>query len=290
MRIDTGPDLLKYPPGSHHPACLTATWGPAAWRKAWWGNCVSYNDQAIFLPACNKEWHLGCRIVLRQEESCFYSVLPEEVLGPLLCVDERVVLLRAVGLSDQQIGDLNYILAASGGALTKAGLRAGLLCALTEWHTMTCTLWRTRIHTTCSHWEYNQESRLQISGCACFARFHNHLVSALEEAGLVVTILAVDPSLLPLRPLPTSTFPYSAGVPGVSPDCHAFPQPFAMRVLGVPPSCAGFPSPFPSSCTLHPPAFHGDFSFMLSCLHRPCSSTNSPFLLTLSTKLLNNML
>ena len=60
----------------------------------------------------------------------FYSALPEEVLGPLFCMQERAALLLAVGFNEQQADDFNRILAASGGALHEAGLPEDLLGAL----------------------------------------------------------------------------------------------------------------------------------------------------------------
>ena len=67
-----------------------------------------------------------------QMRKVFYSVLPEEVLGPLLCADERAALMRAVGFSDHQICAFNDLLAASGGAFAESGLPEDLLYELNE--------------------------------------------------------------------------------------------------------------------------------------------------------------
>ena len=145
--------------------------------------------------------------LLCDKRKAFYSVLPEEVLGPLLCADERAALLRAVGFNDQPIGDFNDILAASGGALAEAGLPEDLLCALNEWHTMT---WYTvedqdtyQVH---SLGVKPGDSLADLIFYCCVARLHKRLASALEEAGLAVVNHVEAPSLQPPPPFSPSSF------------------------------------------------------------------------------------
>ena len=133
----------------------------------------------------------------------FYAVLFEEVLGPFLCADERVALLRAVGFSDQRIGNVNDILVAAGEALTEVGLPEDLQCALNACHTMTWyTVEDQNTYPVHSLGVKPGDSLVDLMFACCFARFHKHLVSVLEEAGLVVMILAVAPSIFLVQPFP----------------------------------------------------------------------------------------
>ena len=67
----------------------------------------------------------------------FYSVLPEEALGPLITAEERAALLQDVGFSLQQIADFTSLLLLSGGLLHEAVIPEDLLKVLNQLHKAT---------------------------------------------------------------------------------------------------------------------------------------------------------
>ena len=138
----------------------------------------------------------------------FYSVLPEEALGPLITADERAELLQAFGFSPQQIADFTNLLLFSGGLLYEAGVPEDLLEALNQWHKAT---W----YTFEDQETYHVHSLGVKPGdtladdifAICFVTFHKKVVRTLEEEGLIVTIEIPTPTVFtppaPLRQLQT---------------------------------------------------------------------------------------
>ena len=116
----------------------------------------------------------------------FYSVLPEEVLGPLLCADERASLLRAVGFNDQQINDLCMESWSHRAAPSlKLVFQRTSFSALNEWHMMAwSTVEDQELYQVHSLGVKPGVSVADLILACCFARFHKHLAFELEEARL----------------------------------------------------------------------------------------------------------
>ena len=119
----------------------------------------------------------------------FYSVLPEEALGPLITAEERAALLKAVGFTPQQIDDFTSLLMITGGLLYEAGIPEDLLEALNQWRKATWfTFEDQETYMVHSLGVKPGDTLADVIFAICFAKFHKKVVTTLEEEGLSVTI------------------------------------------------------------------------------------------------------
>ena len=186
----------------------------------------------------------------------FYSVLPEEALGPLITADERAELLQAFGFSAQQIADFTNLLLFSGGLLYEAGVPEDLLEALNQWHKAT---WYTFEDQETYHVHSlgvkPGDTLADVIFAICFVTFHKKVVRTLEEEGLIVTIEIPTPTVF-TPPRPTS--PTTDSVPGVTPGCCAAPLPLSLGILGPSPSLFPLALSPKKQVSILPPAFRDD--------------------------------
>ena len=164
----------------------------------------------------------------------FYSVLPEEALGPLITAEERAALLDAVGFTPQQMDDFTNLLMLTGGILYEAGIPEDLLEALNQWHKATWfTFEDQEAYMVHSLGVIPGDTLADVMFAICFKNYHKKVVLALEQAGLILTIEVTPPALLN-EPIPPDS------VPGATPGCCAVPTHVFLGILGPSPS---FPSP-----------------------------------------------
>ena len=103
----------------------------------------------------------------------FYSVLPEEALGPLITAEERAALLKAVGFTPQQIDDFTSLLMITGGLLYEAGIPEDLLEALNQWRKATWfTFEDQETHMVHSLGVKPGDTLADVIFAICFAKFH----------------------------------------------------------------------------------------------------------------------
>ena len=103
----------------------------------------------------------------------FYSVLPEEALGPLITAEERAALLYAAGFSSQQIDDFTNLLKHTGEILFEAGIPEDLLEALNKWHKATWfTFEDQEAYMVHSLGVKPGDTLADVIFAICFAKFH----------------------------------------------------------------------------------------------------------------------